>query len=431
MTSCIQIRSSLQAYIDEELGTVEKLLFEQHLRSCDSCKIELDHARTVAVRLFEMLGRDRLQDDLTPAIMAHLPEMDCSRLTPMRIYRIPHLDKKKHVPWYATAATLMPVFVPMILLVLAGLLWMYWPSGLGADAPPAGIITYAEGTAQAARGISAKFDTIRARDYLANGSLIRTGSGARLLFGLMGPSHATLYGDSLIQVLNDRELVLEKGRVFLDIHAEQRHFRVTTPHGLITVLGTSFHVATTPEGTEVTVVNGQVLVENDHNFALLTRGNQAFFNQDAEPIVRSDIKAVRYLEEARSVLPDCGAERLFMSRFVTPATESAPAHKQVFMVETKRRIVSALILNWLPDPYAEGHAGYLVYVSNGAMKPLFKASLDPTLFQDKTKSTIRVPVPQELQEQAVSMLHITLIPDYRSGQLETTFTEVSAIGVRP
>ena len=100
------------------------------------------------------------------------------------------------------------------------------------------------------------------------------------------------------------------------------------------------------------------------------------------------------------------------------------------MVETRRRHVSAVKLNWLPDPYAEGHAGYQVYVSDSALNPLFKAYIAPDVFKDKSRDNLLVAVPENLQGEAVSMLHITLMPDFKSGPLETSFTEVSAIGIR-
>jgi len=100
------------------------------------------------------------------------------------------------------------------------------------------------------------------------------------------------------------------------------------------------------------------------------------------------------------------------------------------MVETQRRPVSALKLNWLPDVNAEGHAGYHVYVSDSALNPLFKAYIAPDVFRDKSRDNLLIEVPEDLQEEAVSLLHITLMPDYKSGQIETSFTEVSAIGIR-
>jgi len=206
---------------------------------------------------------------------------------------------------------------------------------------------------------------------------------------------------------------------------------VTTPHGAITVLGTSFEVNTGMQGTEVTVVNGEVLVENETGFALLSRGSYALFGKSGTPEVRKGVPADRCLEMARSVLPDASAERLFLSRFVSQPTESSSVRRQIFMVETQRRAVSAVELRWLPDPYSEGHAGYNIFVSDSALNPLFKATIAREVFQDKTRNSIRITVPPEMQEQADTRLHIDLLPDYTSGGLETSFTEVRAIGVRP
>ena len=199
----------------------------------------------------------------------------------------------------------------------------------------------------------------------------------------------------------------------------------------ITVLGTSFEVNTGMQGTEVTVVNGEVLVENETGFALLSRGSYALFGKSGTPEVRKGVPADRCLEMARSVLPDASAERLFLSRFVSQPTESSSVRRQIFMVETQRRAVSAVELRWLPDPYSEGHAGYNIFVSDSALNPLFKATIAREVFQDKTRNSIRITVPPEMQEQADTRLHIDLLPDYTSGGLETSFTEVRAIGVRP
>jgi hypothetical protein len=431
VASCLQIRSLLQAYIDGELGSGEKLLFEEHLRSCEACRDELENARALAVRLFEVLRRDRLLEDISLSVMAHLPEMEFTGpLSFLKKRRTSGLTRKKADSWAGRAAKLVPVYVPIILLVLGGLLWSNWPANNGMENSTVGMVIFSKGNVESEDIMSHGFAKVANKDILSNGDLLKTGPGARLLFGLTGPSHATLYENSSLQVVNERELVLEKGSIFLDVHRESRNFQVSTPHGIITVLGTSFHVNTGPSGTEVTVVSGEVLVENEKSFALLTQGKQAVFQDMETPVIYENVQAARYLEEARSVLPDPVAERIFMSKFVSPVKETVPPKRQVFMVETKRRPVSAIVLNWVPDPYIEGHAGYTVYVSDSSLNPLFKNYISPDVFGDKNRSSIRIAMPPELQEQAVATLHITLAPDYGSGSLATSFTEVSAIGIR-
>lgn len=428
MASCIQIKSLIQAHIDDELAGSEKLLFEEHLRGCEACMRDMEEARAMTLRMFESLGQDRLCDDFTPQIMAHLPEMEFPREFPARLHTTGQ-EHKKH-PWFSTFPKLVPVLVPIILLVLAGVLWLNWPEPVSNAAAVAGLVTFSKGPAQAGHISTHEFDPVHAKDVLVAGSLLKTDTGARLLFGLMGPSHAAMYENSFLHIVNDRELFLEQGSIFLDVHRESRQFCIATPDGTITVMGTSFQVDAGPAGTQVTVVNGQVLVENEKSFALLGRGSQAIFKRTGEPEIHKGVKANTYLEQARSILPDPEAERHFLTRFMSKPAESAEVRKQIFMVDTAQRTVSELELNWIPDPYVEGHAGYHVYVSDSALNPLFKAEIAPSLFQDKTKSSLKIAVPPELREQAVSMLNITLMPDYKSGQLETSFTEVSAIGTR-
>lgn len=430
MASCIQIKSLIQAYIDDELGSGEKLLFEEHLRGCGVCRHEMEDARVLTVRMLESLGRDRLRDDLTAQVMAHLPEMEDARLPQGADRHSTTGPKSKERSWFGTASRLVPVLVPIILLVLAGILWLNWPEPLSKGSVVAGLVTYCKGPAQLGHVSTRDFETVRAKDVLVAGTLLKTEQDGRLLFGLMGPSHATLYGNSFLHLVNDRELFLEQGSIFLDVHRESRQFCISTPDGTITVMGTSFQVDAGPAGTQVTVVNGQVLVENEKSFALLTRGSQALFQKAGIPEVRKGVRANRYLEQARSVLPDTDAERHFLADFMKQPADSSEVRKQIFMVDTEQRAISEVELNWLPDPFAEGHAGYHVYVSDGALNPLFKVEIAPKLFQDKTRSSLKIAVPPELQEQAVSMLHITLMPDYKSGRLETSFTEVSAIGTR-
>lgn len=427
MASCIQIRSLQQAFLDGELSSVEKLQFEDHLRECPACTGEMENARFLTVRLFEVLGQDRLQDDLTPPIMAHLPEMDAPYFS--GVHRIKGFRPKK-VSRMSRAASLIPVFVPVLLVILAALLWAAWPTSFMKEAKAVGVITLSRGEVQSGHTAGLAFQETQTKDILAKDVLVKTGENGLLLFGLLGPTQATLYGNSLLQVVNERELLLEQGRIFLDVHGEPRAFLVGTPHGDIRVMGTSFQVDTGPQGTSVTVVRGQVLVENDKSFALLTGGSQGVFQKGGVPEVYQNVPAKRCLEEARSVLPDPGAERYFRSQYAAASILPATVQKQIFMVETRRRPVSAVKLNWLPDPYAEGHAGYQVYVSDSALNPLFKAYIAPDVFKDKSRDNLLVAVPENLQGEAVSMLHITLMPDFKSGPLETSFTEVSAIGIR-
>jgi hypothetical protein len=59
------------------------------------------------------------------------------------------------------------------------------------------------------------------------------------------------------------------------------------------------------------------------------------------------------------------------------------------------------------------------------MRPLFKAHVNADVFLDKAKGgcTVRVPDPNVLAGNSV--LHISVLPDYTTGSIETSFTEVA------
>jgi len=233
VASCIQIRSLQQAYLDDELSSGEKLQFEEHLRECPACTREMENARFLTVRLFEVFGRDRLQDDLTSSIMAHLPEMDTPHFSGVR--RVKGFQPKS-VSRLSRVASLIPVFVPVLLVILAALLWAAWPTSFMKEAKAVGVITLSRGEVQSGHTTGHAFQETKTKDILAKDVLVKTGENGLLLFGLLGPTQATLYGNSLLQVVNERELLLEQGRIFLDVHGEPRAFRVGTPHGDIRVM---------------------------------------------------------------------------------------------------------------------------------------------------------------------------------------------------
>ncbi len=428
MASCIQIEALVQAYIDGELCGSERLSFEEHTRSCRHCNRMLQEAKTSTAFLFETLRADRLNEDLRGAVMAHLPEMERIRFAEGVVFRHVYPEPAPPRRWLRPAARLMPVFAPVVLLVLAALLWTTWPTLKGEGGRVIGMITYRAGAAFVGHASQSGQKRAGLRDAAVEGAVLETLEDGGLLVGLAGPSSLAMFNNTQARLENEREVVLNRGRVFLDVAPDSRRFQVTTPDGRITVMGTSFHVDLSKGGTEVTVINGQVLVENDAAFALLSKGSQASFSASNKPEVRHNVNVARFLNEARAMGPDPGAQRQFLTEVAGKGPHVAPLREQVFVVDTQRRPVSAVTLEWLPDPYTVGHAGYNVYVSDSAMAPLFKAHIPPETFQNKQRNSIRIAAPSNAREHIASVLHITLIPNLSDGLVETSFTDVSAIG---
>ncbi|HDP35414.1 MAG TPA: hypothetical protein ENN29_09930 [Candidatus Hydrogenedentes bacterium] len=427
MATCIQIETLLQSYVDNEASASERLVIEEHLNACRGCSDRLQSIRKTAAIAYEILRQDQLPEDMTNRVMAHLPDM--TPVVPVNAYSTRHapFSQRKIGQWLGAVGRLIPVFTPIILLILTGLLWVAWPTYNAGDENTLGMVMHCDGDAvsHVAFGRARK---ARVQGDITIGDRFRTGEKSRLLLGLEGPSHITVFENTAIEVRAPRDIVLLEGRVFFDVFREARHFHVYTPDGRITVLGTSFHVDIQNAGTEVTVVNGEVMLENDNTFLRLHNNTQALVSASQAPVIRQDIDTSSYVRHARSVRPDPAAERRFLTRLKRDGAGTQPPTEQVFVVETGGRPVRALLLRWTPDPYTEGHAGYTVYVSDNSMTPLFKKAITPETFRNKTQNMMRVDMPLDLRDGKTEVLHITIMPEKTFGLVETTFTEVAAIG---
>ncbi len=429
MASCIQIEGLLQSYIDEEASVSERLLIEEHLKSCGACSERLALNRATAATLFEVWREDQLREDLTRRVMAHLPEMPPPTSVSAALRRQVVVEGQRTRRWLGAAARLMPVFTPVILIILAGLLWVAWPSyyNMGGD-EVIGMVTYCDANPDATHYSQGQARRLHVRNPIMPDDHFETGEEERLMLSLAGPSHITLLGQAAVQVRAPRAIVVTRGDVFFDVFRDNRRFQVHTPDGTITALGTSFQVSASTAGTVVTVVKGEVLVDNETSFVRLHENAQTAFTATERPTVRQGIDTSPYLRTARAVRPDPDAERRFLTQFIRNATHTPAPTEQVFVVNTERRHVNALLLKWMPDPYTSGHAGYTVYVSDSAMAPVFKTTISPEIFQDKQNNMVRLEMPNDMRHHDTHVLHITVMSDQSSGPVETTFTEVAAIG---
>lgn len=432
MASCSQIDRMIQAYLDDELSRVDRLLFEEHLENCAACHRELQQTRACTARLYEALRRDRRPHDLVGGVMVHLPEMRKKRPSwrdsTSSTRSNPDFGKrrKRHAIF-----RYMPVYVPAVLLVLAVLLWLQWPETIEKNSQALGVVTHSSGLSYSVDASTSRSAPVRTGDLLTAGDYVDTSSDGQLLLGLKGPTHLAIYQNSSMRIDNDRSIVMDRGRMFLDVHREARRFTITTPHGRVTVMGTSFHIQIADEGTEVSVVNGDVLVENDRSFARLARGKKALFEKDSSMRIASLSNGDSFVEEARALSPDIQAQRFFLSQiFSEPVETPILTGEQVFVVKTGQRTVNTLVLRWVPDPYLSGHASYTVYISDNAMRPVFKYNVLPLMFEEKTRNSLEIEMPAGQEKRDMSVLHVSLLPVQGSGYVETSFTEVLAVGAK-
>ena len=145
MASCIQIEGLLQSYVDDEVSSSERLLIEEHLKNCKMCASRFQMTRATAASVFEVLCQYHLNEDFTGKVMAHLPDIPPALSLNESLRQQALNEQQRSRRWFLNAVRLIPVVMPVILLIMAGLLWLSWPSYEQRSEPAMGMVVYADG----------------------------------------------------------------------------------------------------------------------------------------------------------------------------------------------------------------------------------------------------------------------------------------------
>jgi len=324
--------------------------------------------------------------------------------------------------------TAVPAMAAALLLVMGLALYASWPSNEAGARQAVGMVTLADGSVYATESEGSPRRPVALQSFVRPGERYETGAGAAFAFGLAGPSEIRVAPDSRLKVGDARALSLEKGLIWLDVAEGDRHFRVETPAGNVTVFGTTFSVEVADGHTVVTLEDGEVNVENNVDFTVLHPDRQVTAGPNTRPLVPVTVDATALMAWADEFKPDDKAERLFLATIKTSDVKELRA-EQIWRLDTRGKVVPrAITFEWNPDVYRVGHASYDVYVYDENMKPLFSSRIDGSEFGDKSHDhyTVRVPSHESLGEKTV---FIKLVPDESTGSIETTFTEVSVVGM--
>ncbi len=422
MASCGQIRTLFPVYLDGEAGGAERLILEQHVKECAECHAALESSRATVALLYETLSADRLRKDLTLQVMAHLPEMDTPSVQNHELSQ-----RVKHPEWqgpFGRMRAMLPVFAPMMLALLGVALWVSWSGHEPPAERYAGMVLFQHQPVTSSTDLEPQRHSVHLSDRISAPVRYETGSDGGLVMGLEGNSEIRMFSDARVKVCGARELRLESGSIHCSVGKGERYFRVSTPDGLITVFGTVFSIDVLSDSTLVAVVKGEVQVENANTFIVLGDGEQTEVAPDLKVLTSTKVNVDELTARADKLTPDAAAAKAFYAteQGITPRLFRA---EQVFVVETQREPVNAIHFEWKPDPFVTGHAGYDVYVSDNNMHPLFKAHLDSLVFRSKESGSCTVKVPDPAMLAGNSVLHISVLPDYTTGSIETSFTEVA------
>jgi ferric-dicitrate binding protein FerR (iron transport regulator) len=229
--SCADLQALLPAFVGGSLSPARALLVEDHTRSCVPCRRALKNARAGS--------------PVEPAAAA--------------------VGRRRPYATWALAAS----------VVLAAALGAFWLVSLRAAAGPVAKVDLVDGLLL----LPAEGCPLAPGSEIAGGQAVRTGRSGGAVLLLADGSRVELAERSQASVargLGGTTVSLARGRVIVHA-AKQRtgHLFVRTDDSLVSVTGTLFSVAKGAKGTRVSVLEGEVHVDDGTGEKVLHGGDQA------------------------------------------------------------------------------------------------------------------------------------------------------------
>ncbi|HOV60938.1 MAG TPA: FecR domain-containing protein, partial [Candidatus Hydrogenedentes bacterium] len=268
------MKERIAAIADGSIDDHDRKAVMDHVEHCDTCRLELERMRETVGVIHRAFSRGRLVADLTSRVMMYLPEME-PELPACGHESAPGRAETSGYLWALVAG------VAAALLLVAGLTWLTWPDS--GEQPIASwnrpetagvILGLTKGITAVGKDGNVPIRVAKASYALEKGARYETGTGEAAVLGLRDGSRVSLFEQSSLTIFGDREIMLNSGRACFEVTHNGERFRVKSPDGLVTVMGTTFGVAVEQGRTVVTVISGMVQVENSSSFVLLTQDEQ-------------------------------------------------------------------------------------------------------------------------------------------------------------
>jgi len=406
LASCAQIDQLLQPYLDRELAHSDRVIFEQHIAECPACASLAHRHKTSDAELYETLRAQRLNRDLTDYVLSHLPEMERVQVDVASLNRrAKRVDSVKD-----RMIRLVPIGAAVLLVILAAVLNTQWPEA-GVPAEAKGMVALSEGGVLRLAGDTDRQSAAHAKDGAMEGDRFVTGSGAHASLMLLGPSEIRLDADTSVRIESDRRIVLDRGRIYLDIAKSRRWFKVETPMGAITVFGTRFSVEATSGKTVVVVEEGEVQLTHRDNpsvFRSIKPDQKAFVEAGLDTVPVSAVDAEGELAWAEAIAAPEDVRDYFMAR-VQPAYEVMQISAEPVHVLSGPGPLVSITLEWSgTDPFLQ-YCDYEVFVATADNEPYFHAHIDGVEFSDPRRNEIVLEVDGSTGPDARTFL-VKLVP---------------------
>jgi ferric-dicitrate binding protein FerR (iron transport regulator) len=267
---CDDFQSLIPAYLRGELSPARALLLEDHTRSCVPCRRALREARE---------GH---------AAAASRPAARVSR-------------PQNRAVWMSLAA---------ILAIALGFGLFNLAQDMLAGGARMARIESVEGTLYRVAGDTSR--PIGAGASIAEGEEIRTAKGSTALVRMADGSLIEMSeraGFSLDASHKGNTIQLERGRIIVQAAKQRnRHLYVATRDALVSVTGTIFSVNSGTKGSRVSVVQGEVRVQQGPKDALLHPGDQVTTHTSVERVpVKEEVAWSRNAQQYDQLLAELTA----------------------------------------------------------------------------------------------------------------------------
>jgi len=333
MASCERIAPLLQAYVDDELASWERLVVEHHVRDCVLCAEELREATSCTAALFEAFAPYRLPAGFRDRAMKRVPS------------RVPAVFGMSpggtgHVAARIDWASRWTLAGAVVVLVLALAIIVYYYPRPPMRPVEVGMVTGVEGPVTRGHAYGGNLREVALRDDLFKGDRLVTSDGGRLIIALEGPTQIKVNGNSELWIDNERFIRLARGEIWGHVAGHGRVFKVQTPHGDVTVTGTEFNVKIADRQTSVAVATGKVMVATERGFTELSAGQMCSAAQDAAPRDVRQVPVAEVGKWAHDLAPQTVDSRYAM----TGEHEEGPVGAlYMFKPANRMRIVNVLI----------------------------------------------------------------------------------------
>jgi hypothetical protein len=238
LESCADFRALLPSFRDRTLTEARQMLVEDHLHSCVGCRKFFQGERAAVI-----------------AIRAQRP-----------VWRV--------MPWAIAAAAMVAVYftaTPLLDRVMA-------PAGPRA--------TVATVNGELYRVSANGATLLNTGSLIGENEEIRTARNSRAIVRLRDGSTVEMAERSDLSVTErwrGKTVRLTRGSVMVEAAKQRRgRLEIQTPDALVSVKGTIFEVSSGIKGSRVSVVEGEVKVDQDGGTALLHRGDQKTTSQSMQ-----------------------------------------------------------------------------------------------------------------------------------------------------